>query len=47
MEGVTINNACPSGSTVIVTVRSELGLVLNFISNGPLELVNDARMLIQ
>lgn len=47
MQGAAINNACPGDSTVIVTVRSELDLVLNFISNGPLELTNDARMLIQ
>lgn len=47
MEGTTVNNTCPSDSTVIVTVHFEVALVLNIFSRGPLELVNDARMLIQ
>ena len=46
MVGVTIDNTCPSGSTVIVTVRSEFQLVVSALFGGPFELVNDARMLI-
>jgi Flp pilus assembly protein TadG len=47
MQGATINNACPSGSMVIVTVQNEIELMLGIFSDGPLVLVNDARMLIQ
>jgi Flp pilus assembly protein TadG len=47
MVGGAVNNLCPSGSTVTVTVRNELEMVLGFIFDGPLDLVSDARMLIQ
>jgi Flp pilus assembly protein TadG len=46
MQGATIDNTCPSGSTVTVTVRHELELVIDMFSDGPVEMINDARMLI-
>ena len=47
MDGAFVNNTCPGGSTVIVAVRSDLALILDFFSSTPLVLTNDARMLIQ
>lgn len=46
MVGASVNNTCPSVSTVVVTVRHEMPLVADIFFNGPLELVTDARMLI-
>jgi Flp pilus assembly protein TadG len=46
MQGVTENNDCPSGSTVVVTVNHELPLMVDIFSYGPLQMVNEARMLI-
>lgn len=46
MVGLSEDNSCPSGSTVVVTVRHEMPLAVDIFFNGPLELVNDARMLI-
>jgi Flp pilus assembly protein TadG len=46
VEGVTVNNACPSGSTVVVIVRHQMSLVIDIFFNGPLNLTGDARMLI-
>lgn len=37
---------CPSGSTVLVTVRHNMTFALDIFSSGPLKLTNDARMLI-
>ncbi len=46
MQGTTVNNTCPSGSTVIVTVKYEFAMVMSNLFGGPNMLVNDARMLI-
>ena len=46
MVGGTINNTCPSGSSVVVTVHYEMALAVDILFNGPLELADDARMLI-
>jgi len=46
LMGGSVNNTCPSESTVVVTVRHEMPLVFDILFNGPLELVSDARMLI-
>lgn len=46
MVGVVQNDNCPSGSTVIVTVKNTMQFVINVFFNGPLVLTNDARMLI-
>ncbi len=46
LVGATVNNTCPSGSTVLVTVRHNMTFALDIFSSGPLTLTNDARMLI-
>ncbi len=46
MQGGTQNNACPSGSTVIVTVQYEFQFVVSRFLGGPIQLTNEARMLI-
>ncbi len=46
MQGGTQNNACPSGSTVIVTVQYEFQFVVSRFFGGPIQLTNEARMLI-
>ena len=46
MVGGSVNNSCPSGSTVIVTIQQELALAVDIFLDGPLQLTNQARMLI-
>ena len=46
MQGGAVDITCPSGSTVIVTVRTELDLVIDVFFEDQPELVSDARMLI-
>ena len=46
MQGTTENNACPSGTTVIVTVQHQFVMAIGIFFNNPLILSNDARMLI-
>lgn len=46
LEGATVNNACPSGSTVVVRVERQYTLMFDILSGGPLTLANEARMLI-
>jgi len=46
MQGGAMDNTCPSGSTVIVTIRTELDLVIDVFFEDQPELVSDARMLI-
>ncbi len=46
MLGTSVDNTCPSGSTVIVTVRHQMALPLDIFLRGPLVLVSDAKMLI-
>lgn len=46
MQGGTIDNTCPPGSTVIVTVRSDFEMVVDVLFGGPITMVNDARMFI-
>jgi Flp pilus assembly protein TadG len=44
MEGASVNNNCPSGSTVIVRIEYEHEMALDFFSDGSVELTNEARM---
>lgn len=44
LVGTTVNNACPSGSTVEVIVTHEMALAIDIFSNGPLQLTSNARM---
>jgi len=44
--GAAVNNNCPIGSTVVVTVTHEMDLLVNVLFQGPLQLSNEARMLI-
>ncbi|MDD2921625.1 MAG: TadE/TadG family type IV pilus assembly protein [Anaerolineales bacterium] len=46
LVGTTVDNSCPSGSTVVVTVRHQMTLAVDIFFNGPLALSDDARMLI-
>ena len=44
LEGGVVNNDCPGGSTVEVTVHHEMPLFVDIFSFGPLEMTNEARM---
>lgn len=44
--GGIVNNNCPEGSFVVVTVHHELSVVFDSLFGGPFTLSNDARMLI-
>ena len=46
MVGGSVDNTCPSESTVVVIVHHEITLVIDVFFNGPLNLTGDARMLI-
>jgi Flp pilus assembly protein TadG len=46
MQGETLNNACPSGSTVHVRTHHDMTLIVLRIFVNPLRLSGDARMLI-
>lgn len=46
LVGGTENLACPSRSTVVVTVTHNMPLILDVIFHGPLQLRSEARMLI-
>ena len=46
MQGGTENINCPPGSTVIVTVQYEFQFVVSRFFGGPIQLTNEARMLI-
>ena len=44
--GSLVNNNCPEGSTVVVTVQHELSVIFDGLFGGPFNLTNDAKMLI-
>ena len=44
--GGSVDNNCPEGSLVVVTVHHELSVVFDGLLGGPPSLSNDARMLI-
>jgi Flp pilus assembly protein TadG len=46
LVGGVVNNACPNGSTAVVTVAHDMELLVDVIFHGPLQLTNEARMLI-
>ena len=43
--GGALNIACPSGSTVVVTVQHPIALMFDIFRRGPLQLSNQAKML--
>jgi Flp pilus assembly protein TadG len=44
--GAAVNNNCPEGSMVVVTVHHDISIVFDTLFGGPFTLSNDARMLI-
>ena len=46
LVGGVVNNNCPPGSTVVVTVIHPMQLLVDVIFHGPLQLRNEARMMI-
>lgn len=44
MVGASVNNNCPSGSTVIVRIQYQHEMALDFFSDGSIELTSEARM---
>jgi hypothetical protein len=44
--GGTVDNDCPEGSMVVVTVHHEVSVIFDGLLGGPATLSSDARMLI-